>query len=151
MNCRAKVIGITFLLLAIVPAAYVWYGVASLCIFIILSYTYTLIYLLRQLKAFPNESFETEIRSIKNQNYTFIFSLSLASIAFYLYVRAHHDYTKNFKLEIVDLSLTCLYRIIWDLHFILVHRRVFGLTTFILNNRNEDFLDENRKSVHVTH
>ena len=155
MNCRAKAMGMTFLLLVIVPATLSWYGVVSLAAFIIISYTYTLIYLLRQLKAFPSENFESEIRSIKNQNYTFIFCLVLACVAIYLYVRADGDYTTDFKLEIIDLTLTCCFRIIWDLHFILVHRRVFGLTTFILNNHNESFLDQksalDRKSTQVTH
>ena len=154
MNCRAKALGITFLLIAIVPATLSWYGVVSLAAFLIISYTYTLIYLLRQLKAFPSENFESEIRSIKNQNYTFIFCLVLACIAIYLYVRADGDYTKDFKLEIIDLTLTCCFRIIWDLHFILVHRRVFGLTTFILRNHNESFLEHKStldRSTHITH
>ena len=56
----------------------------------------------------------------------------------------------RFDLVFIDLIFIASWRIIWDLHFILVHRRVFSLTIMILYNHDEDVdTNDNADVVHL--
>ena len=56
---------------------------------------------------------------------------------------------QSFELVLIDMVMISMWRIVWDLHFILVHRRVFSLTIMILYNYDED--QESSKSNDVIH
>ena len=104
------------------------YGNIPAIMFLIISYTAALVYLRLQLKVFGTENFKNEIRSIKNQNWTFTICILLSVIgtAFTLFDGNVGEWPA--ELVLGDIILIGFWRILWDSHLILVHRRVFKKT-----------------------
>ena len=87
-----------------------------------------LILLRVKLKKLDSESFKDEINSIYHQNYTFIFTSALYFADAVMVSTLGEPLTWTFNYVLIDLICIAALRIIWDIHFILVHRRVFRET-----------------------
>ena len=110
-------------------------GVVVTAAILVIYYTLTTKFLRMQLRTFKNDNFKDEIRSINCQNWTFLFCTILLMCTLIITVFFRDEARGIFGLMITLMICTNAAKVLWDFHFIFVHRRVFREAVEFLENR----------------
>ena len=114
-------------------------------------YLYSLIHLKIRLKSLNQDDFKQEIRSINFQNYTFLVCAIIAGTDVVMLDILYSDETVwDFRVTIAAMCMMAAFRIIFDLHFLLVHNGVFKETSILLES-NEIEQEEEDHGIVVVH
>ena len=103
---------------------------------LIIYYSLTTKFLRMQLRNFNNDAFKQEISSIHCQNWTFLACAILLIGSLIITVFKNKTARGDFSLMLVLMICTNTAKVLWDFHFIIVHRRVFGEALAMMENHS---------------